>query len=64
MPSGGVFVIPAMTEPLVAVLALLAGTLVTGTILFLLKKRIDPDAVDYEGDFEEEELDLSEFKLS
>lgn len=36
----------------------------TGTILFLLKKRIDPDTVDYEGDFEEEELDLSELKLS
>ncbi len=64
VPSGGVFVIPAMSEPLVAVLALLAGTLVTGTILFLLTRRIDPDAVDIDGNFEEEELDLSEFKLS
>ena len=39
VPSGGVFVIPAMSNPLAALIALLAGTAVTGVLLVLIKKK-------------------------
>ena len=62
VPSGGVFVIPAMSKPLVAVLALLAGTCVTAVMLVLIKKRIDPEM---EKKVEEEEqVDLSGLSFS
>ena len=61
VPSGGVFVIPAMSEPLVAVAALLAGSLVTAIMLVAIKKRIDPNAVQEK---KEEEVDLSSLSFS
>lgn len=67
VPSGGVFVIPAMTNPLWAVVALLAGSCVTALLLVLIKKRLTPEQVDDFGmgeDDEEVEVDLSGFSLS
>lgn len=67
VPSGGVFVIPAMTNPLMAVVALLVGSCVTAVLLVLIKKRLTPEQVDDLGmaeDDTEEEVDLSGFSLS
>lgn len=67
VPSGGVFVIPAMTNPLMAVVALLAGSCVTAVLLVLIKKRLTPEQIDDLGmaeDDTEEEIDLSSFSLS
>ena len=64
VPSGGVFVIPAMTNPLFAVFALLTGSLVTATILIIIKK--EKKAGDDQGltASDEAALDLSDFKFS
>lgn len=59
VPSGGVFVIPAMDKPLVAVVALLVGSLVTALILVVLKKRLTDEEVDAYADDVEEDIDLS-----
>ncbi|MBE6468818.1 MAG: PTS fructose transporter subunit IIC [Coriobacteriaceae bacterium] len=67
VPSGGVFVIPAMAEPLWAVVALLAGSCVTAVLLVLIKKRLTPeqaDDLDIEVEDVEQEVDLSGFSLS
>lgn len=67
VPSGGVFVIPAMTNPLMAVVALLVGSCVTAVLMVLIKKRLTPEQVDDLGmaeDDTEEEIDLSGFSLS
>ena len=67
VPSGGVFVIPAITNPLMAVVALLVGSCVTAVLLVLIKKRLTPEQVDDLGmaeDDTEEEIDLSGFSLS
>lgn len=67
VPSGGVFVIPAMTNPLWAVIGLLVGSCVTAVLLVLLKKRLSPEEIDDLGmdeDAEEVEVDLSGFSLS
>lgn len=67
VPSGGVFVIPAMTNPLWAVVALLVGSCVTALLLVLIKKRLTPEQVndlDVPEDDEEQEVDLSGFSLS
>lgn len=67
VPSGGVFVIPAMTNPLMAVVAPLVGSCVTAVLLVLIKKRLTPEQVDDLGmaeDDTEEEIDLSGFSLS
>ena len=60
VPSGGVFVIPAMSNPLIAVVALLAGSCVTAILLNVLKKKLTDE--EYAGgsiDEEEAEVDLS-----
>ncbi len=62
VPSGGIFVIPAMTAPVAAVIALLAGTAVTGFMLVFIKKR-KTDADDIEIEEVEEQLDLSGIKF-
>ena len=61
VPSGGVFVIPAMSQPLVAVAALLIGSLVTAVMLVIIKKRINPNETQKK---EEEEVDLSALSFS
>lgn len=67
VPSGGVFVIPAMANPLWGVIGLLAGSCVTAVLLVLLKKKLTPEEIDDLGmadDEEEVEVDLSGFSLS
>ena len=61
IPSGGVFIIPAMTDPLKFTFALLIGSAVTGILLFVLKKAPAEHPVVEE---EEEEVDFSSIKLS
>ena len=58
VPSGGVFVIPVMTNPIGAFIALLTGSLVTAVMLVLIKKR-KTDADDEEIEEVEEQMDLS-----
>ncbi len=59
VPSGGVFVIPAMSNPIAAVFALLAGSCVTAVLLVVLKKRLTDEEFESVLDEEEEEVDLS-----
>ncbi|MBS6192336.1 MAG: PTS fructose transporter subunit IIC [Enterococcus hirae] len=61
VPSGGVFIIPTMTDPLKFTFALLIGSAVTGILLFVLKKAPAEHPVVEE---EEEEVDFSSIKLS
>ena len=63
VPSGGVFVIPAMSNPIAALIALLAGTAVTGVLLVLIKKRRTGDENPIVDD-KEEEMDLSGISIS
>ena len=63
VPSGGVFVIPAMSNPLAALIALLAGTAVTGVLLVLIKKK-KTEEDEPMVDEKEEDLDLSGFTIS
>lgn len=61
VPSGGLFIVPAMTDPIMFMLALLIGSCTTGGLLFVLKKK--PTEVLTE-DLEEEDIDLSDIKIS
>lgn len=63
VPSGGVFVIPAMSNPIAALIALLAGTAVTGVLLVLIKKK-KTDINETVVDDKEEEMDLSGISIS
>ena len=64
VPSGGIFVIPAMSKPLVAVIALVVGSCVTAVLLVVLKKRItEEEANDIVSDVEEK-VDLSGISFS
>lgn len=56
VPSGGVFVIPAMSNPFIAVVALLAGSCVTAILLNVLKKKLTDE--EYAGGSVEEEADV------
>ncbi|KAF1303074.1 PTS fructose transporter subunit IIC [Enterococcus saccharolyticus] len=60
VPSGGVFIIPTMTDPLKFTIALLIGSAITGILLFVLKKK----PVETVEDIEEEEVDFSSIKIS
>lgn len=64
VPSGGVFIIPAMTDPLKFTFALLIGSAVTGILLFVLKKAPAEHPVVEVVEEEEEEVDFSSIKLS
>lgn len=61
VPSGGVFIIPAMSDPLLFTAALLIGSVITGVLLLILKKEPKEDT-----DIEEieEEMDLSDITFS
>lgn len=61
VPSGGMFIVPAMTNPLGFLIALGTGSVVTALLLVALKKDAKEDAVVEE---EEEELDVSSIKIS
>lgn len=62
VPSGGVFIIPAMTDPIKFTIALLIGSAITGILLFILKKE-PVEAQEIEDEIEEE-VDLSSLDLS
>lgn len=64
VPSGGVFVIPAMSKPLIAVIALLVGSCVTAILLVLLKKPLTEEEAANIVDDVEEEVDLSNITIS
>ena len=64
VPSGGVFVIPAMSQPLVAVLALLIGSAVTAVLLVLLKKPLTEEQAANIAEEVEEEVDLSSITIN
>ena len=65
VPSGGVFVIPAMSKPLIALLALVVGSCVTAILLVILKKPLTEEEARMGGlEDEEEEVDLSNIQLS
>ncbi len=57
VPSGGMFIVPAMTKPIWFLIALAAGTIVTGVILAFIKRDVDikPEV--------ETEIDLEEIKI-
>ncbi|MGF2168639.1 PTS fructose transporter subunit IIC [Enterococcus casseliflavus] len=60
VPSGGVFIIPAMTDPLKFTIALLIGSAITGVLLFALKKApVETPIVE-----EEEDIDFSSIEIS
>ena len=62
VPSGGMFIVPAMINPWGFMAALTAGTIVTALLLVILKKDAkEEDAVVL--DVEEEEVDLSDIKI-
>ncbi len=63
VPSGGVFVIPAMSDPIGAIIALLSGTIVTAVLLVLIKKRRSENEEAVMDDVEEE-MDLSNITIS
>lgn len=52
---GGIFVFPAMSDPVKALLALLAGTLVTGVLLLITKPRLTKEQA--EGGMMQENMD-------
>ena len=63
VPSGGMFIVPAMTNPLGFLAALAIGTVVCAGILVLTKKdAVEENIVMDEED--EEELDLSSIELN
>ena len=62
VPSGGMFIVPAMENPLGFLAALGIGTVICAAILILTKKTAVEDATSSEE--EEEELDLSSISMS
>jgi fructose PTS system EIIBC or EIIC component len=65
VPSGGMFIVPAMNHPLLFVLALFIGSCITGVMLFLWKKEaVESESEDFDDDVEEEEMDLSGIRIS
>jgi PTS system fructose-specific IIC component len=60
VPSGGMFIVPAMQNPIGFLIALGAGSLVTALLLVVLKK----EAKEEVAEVEEEELDLSSIKVN
>ena len=64
VPSGGVFVIPTMSEPVWAVVALLVGSAVTAVLLVLLKKPLTEEQASASFEEVEEEVDLSDITIA
>ncbi|WP_346354074.1 PTS fructose transporter subunit IIC [Azotosporobacter soli] len=61
VPSGGMFIVPAMQNPLGFLISLGAGSLITALLLVALKKDVDENAEAVEA--EEDELDLSSISI-
>ena len=63
VPSGGMFVVPAMINPWGFMLALAVGTVVTALLLVLLKKPAKKEDT-VVLDEEEDEIDLADIKIN
>lgn len=63
VPSGGMFIVPAMTDPLKFCLALFIGSLITGVLLTVLKKE-PKDQEEFLQEEDEAVLDMSDIKIS
>ncbi|MCD8816217.1 PTS fructose transporter subunit IIC [Staphylococcus arlettae] len=63
VPFGGFLVLPTMSQPLVFVLAVLANMVVTAFMLAILKKQVDKSE-ELADEMEEEDIDLSDLKIS
>lgn len=61
VPSGGMFIVPAMTHPWLFCFNLLMGSLVTAIILLVLKKK-PVEKKDMTDNSEEEDFDLSDIR--
>ena len=60
MPSGGLFIVPAMSNPLLFMVALLAGSVVTGILLVLTKRRLPRETAEPPDAREEDHPDARE----
>ena len=60
VPSGGMFIVPAMNNPLGFLLALGTGSVIAAILLTILKKDAPEEIV---VDDEEETVDLSSFHI-
>ncbi|MDP4134022.1 MAG: PTS fructose transporter subunit IIC [Bacillota bacterium] len=63
VPSGGMFIVPAMVNPLGFLISLGVGSVITALLLVALKKDARPDDVVLEEE-EEEDIDLSNVKIN
>lgn len=66
VPSGGMFIVPAMNKPLLFCLALLIGSIVTAILLLIMKKKVTDDQyLAVESDLEDEEdiVSLDDIKI-
>ncbi len=60
VPSGGLFIVPAINKPLMFLIALAIGSLVCGIILATIKKEVNEEEIIEET---EEEIDLSNITI-
>lgn len=60
IPASGLLAIPTMTKPGAFIGALIIGSIVTGTVYFLIKKPVTKETQDKE----EQEIDLNDLKIS
>lgn len=60
VPSGGMFIVPAMQNPLGFLIALGVGSVITALLLVLLKKDATEETI---VDDEEEDIDLSNINI-
>lgn len=58
VPHGGLFVVPIMGHPIYFLLALLIGTIITATILYILKPSIKENIEETEDESELDSLDI------
>ncbi|WP_419513454.1 PTS fructose transporter subunit IIC [Lactobacillus kimbladii] len=63
VPSGGIFVIPAMSKPVIAIIALLVGSLITGILLAIIKKPLTEKQIDEVQEDDEKNVDLSNINI-
>lgn len=63
VPFGGVLMIPTMSNPVAGIMALLVNIVVTGTVYAVIKKDVPRDVVT-KDDYEEEDIDLDDIKIS
>ena len=64
IPAGGLFAMPTMVHPGLFFISLLIGSLVTASILIVLKKRVDINSTDSESVIKEAEINMDNLKIS